>query len=138
LNKLSEIIKIIFPVHPRTRNNINNYQFNFNKNLLITEPLGYIDFLTLMKNACLVLTDSGGIQEETTFLGIQCLTIRNNTERPVTVEIGTNRLIGTEPGEILKAAYEIICNNKLKKGKVPELWDGMASRRIVKTLTSKF
>ncbi|MDR3627001.1 MAG: UDP-N-acetylglucosamine 2-epimerase (non-hydrolyzing) [Ignavibacteriaceae bacterium] len=136
LNKLAEKRKIIFPVHPRARNRIKNNLSDFNKNLFITDPIGYIDFLTLMKNAELVLTDSGGIQEETTYLGVQCLTIRNNTERPVTVEIGTNQLAGTDSEKILQAAYGIINNGEIKKGSIPDLWDGKTSERIVHMISN--
>ena len=98
-------------------------------NLIITEPIGYIDFLALVKSATLVITDSGGIQEETTFLGVQCLTVRNNTERPVTVDVGTNQLIGTDFNKVRKVALKVLSGQK-KPGKIPELWDGKAAERI--------
>jgi len=122
---------VVFPVHPRTRNNLETAGINkkLPANLIITEPIGYIDFLAMVKNAALVITDSGGIQEETTFLGVQCLTVRNNTERPVTVDIGTNQLIGTDFKKVRKAALEVLSGKK-KLGEIPELWDGKAAERI--------
>jgi UDP-N-acetylglucosamine 2-epimerase (non-hydrolysing) len=126
--------KIIFPVHPRTKKNFVKFGFQTkDKNIILTDPIGYIDFLALTKNAELVITDSGGLQEETTYLGIQCITVRDNTERPVTVKIGTNHLAGTELAEVEKVALEIL-NGKKKKGKIPELWDGRTAERIAKTL----
>lgn len=126
---------VIFPVHPRTRNNLEKagIKKKLPANLIITEPIGYIDFLALVKNATLVITDSGGIQEETTFLGVQCLTVRNNTERPVTVDIGTNQLIGTDFNKVRKAAREVLSGKK-KSGKIPELWDGKAAERIAEII----
>jgi len=142
LLKLSSEIKVIFPVHPRTRKNISELKINnlygLNKSkLLMTEPLGYIDFLRLVKNASAVITDSGGVQEETTFLGVQCITMRNNTERPVTVEVGTNRITGTNIEEVKKSVYEVL-NGNIKKGSIPELWDGKTAQRIAKIITEKF
>ncbi len=131
---LSKKIKIIFPVHPRTRKNITNlYNLKFLNEIILTEPLGYVNFITLMKNALLVITDSGGIQEETTFLGVQCVTVRDNTERPVTVQIGTNHLAGTDMSKVKKIVLNIL-NGNIKKGRIPEYWDGKASKRIVKIL----
>ncbi|MBI3563148.1 MAG: UDP-N-acetylglucosamine 2-epimerase (non-hydrolyzing) [Gammaproteobacteria bacterium] len=125
---------IIFPVHPRTMLNLKKFNyhtvFTMANNIRLIEPLGYLDFLNLTANAKLVLTDSGGIQEETTILGVPCLTLRNNTERPVTVEHGTNRLVGTQSKAIL-AAYTQILNAVTKKCSTPEYWDGSAAKRIV-------
>lgn len=137
LNSIAEHRKIIFPIHPRTAKNIEKYKLNktINPNLIFSEPMNYIDFLTLMKNAGLVITDSGGIQEETTYLGVQCLTLRPNTERPVTVELGTNHLTID-----LNEAFEIaknIFNGKIKEGIVPQYWDGKTSERITNILLSK-
>jgi UDP-N-acetylglucosamine 2-epimerase (non-hydrolysing) len=126
--------KIIFPVHPRTRKNFMSFGFQTeDKNIILTDPIGYIDFLALTKNAELIITDSGGIQEESTYLGVQCITVRENTERPVTVELGTNHLVGTDLQEVERVALDILNGNK-KKGKIPELWDGKAAERIAKTL----
>ena len=107
------------------------------KNLIIADPLSYIDSMSIMESASMVLTDSGGIQEETTFLGIPCLTLRNNTERPVTVTEGTNQLIGTTPERIVDSAMEILRTGG-KKGKTPKLWDGRAAERIVKVMLEQF
>ena len=93
------------------------------------DPMGYLDFLSLQKSARIVITDSGGIQEETTFLGVPCLTVRQNTERPVTVEIGTNIVVGQDMERLKREVYNIL-DGKAKKGKVPPLWDGKASERI--------
>ncbi|HEY2028742.1 MAG TPA: UDP-N-acetylglucosamine 2-epimerase, partial [Myxococcales bacterium] len=95
----------------------------------LIEPLGYLDFLALTAGAKLVMTDSGGIQEETTALGVPCLTMRENTERPVTVEVGTNQLVGTDPAKVVPAAREVLAG-RAKKGRLPELWDGRAAERI--------
>jgi UDP-N-acetylglucosamine 2-epimerase (non-hydrolysing) len=137
LSKLSRHRKIVFPIHPRTRKNLELYNSTneLSENVIFTEPLGYIDFLALIKNAELIITDSGGIQEETTYLGVQCITVRNNTERPSTVELGTNQLIGTDMEKVEGAASEIM-NGKIKSGKIPELWDGEAAERIAKILTA--
>jgi len=138
LEKIQEKIKIIFPIHPRTRKNIEQSNFN-NKiknmnNLILTEPLGYLDFLWLMSNSKFVLTDSGGIQEETTVLGVPCITLRNSTERHVTVEFGTNVLVSTDKNKVVNKALNII-NNKIKlDNEIPELWDGKAAERIVRIL----
>lgn len=138
LNHLSEKRRIVFPIHPRTRANIKGYGLEslLNENIILTDPIGYLDFISLVKNCELVITDSGGIQEESTYLGVQCLTLRNNTERPVTVEVGTNHLIGTDFKKAELAALEILSGKK-KIGKIPELWDGKAAERIVNVLVEK-
>jgi len=135
LNNLGTKRKVVFPIHPRTKKNIKDFGLSdkFISNVLTTDPIGYIDFLALSKNAELVITDSGGIQEETTFMGVQCLTVRNNTERPVTVTLGTNQKIGTDLSEVEIAATTIL-NGKIKKGSIPELWDGNTAERIVEIL----
>jgi len=128
---------IIFPVHPRTRKNL--VSCSLDKRLeempgfRLTDPLGYLDFLKLMSNAKVVLTDSGGIQEETTILQVPCLTLRENTERPVTTELGTNQIVGTNPKTIIQA-YKRAVNGPLRKPVIPPLWDGRAAERIVKIL----
>jgi UDP-N-acetylglucosamine 2-epimerase (non-hydrolysing) len=101
--------------------------------LLLIPPVGYLDFLCLLSKATLVLTDSGGIQEETTALGVPCLTLRENTERPVTITDGTNLLVGTDPARIVAAAQEVL-SGKVKTGRIPTLWDGRAAERIVEIL----
>ena len=107
-------------------------------NLILIEPLGYLDFLCLMSNSKLVLTDSGGIQEETTVLGVPCVTLRNNTERPVTVSQGTNLIISTDKTKILEKSLGVIDGTIKVKNKIPELWDGKAAERIVKVLVDGF
>lgn len=133
LNKVAEETSIIFPVHPRTRKMLDSFDIILSENIIELEPLGYQEALYLWKDALCVFTDSGGLQEETTGLGVPCFTIRDNTERPVTVEEGTNTLIGTTGVGILDA-YNGLKMGKLKKGVVPELWDGKAAERIIEIL----
>ena len=139
---LNEIISnvnnlpVIFPVHPRTRKNLNRLNIN-HPNLILTEPMGYLEFNYLVKNAKAVITDSGGITEETTVMGIPCMTLRNTTERPETCTIGTNELLGTNP-KVIKPALEKLFSGKWKKGRIPELWDGKTSERIVEHLIELF
>ncbi|HXU08602.1 MAG TPA: UDP-N-acetylglucosamine 2-epimerase (non-hydrolyzing) [Blastocatellia bacterium] len=134
LEAIGERLPIVFPVHPRTRERLE--QFNLSKrigkmkSLFLIEPLGYLDFLQLYSNSRLVLTDSGGIQEETTVLGIPCLTLRPNTERPITVFEGTNRLVGNTPDAITREALAAL-DRPAGAARVPELWDGHAAERIV-------
>ncbi len=134
LMEIAGLSKMIFPVHPRTLNNLNKFGLlqGLQKcdNLMIIEPLDYLEFLNLMKDAVFVLTDSGGIQEETTYLKVPCVTLRDNTERPVTVDIGSNYLIGTEVGKILSTVDQIVNGGK-KDSRIPELWDGQAGKRII-------
>jgi len=139
LNRIAEKHKIIFPIHPRTRNNIEKFELSsgLSENLIITEPIGYLDFIGLVKNAEVILTDSGGIQEESTYLGVQCVTLRTSTERPITIEIGTNHLVGDSFEEAERVVLEILSGQK-KKGKIPELWDGNAAERIVKILVDRY
>lgn len=137
---ISQRVPIIFPVHPRTRAKIDEFGFADaigSSDIKLVEPLGYIDFLRLYSGARLVLTDSGGLQEETTVLGIPCLTLRNNTERPVTVEMGTNQLVGTDTDKIREAAIRTLDGEKsLAKAQIPPLWDGCAASRICNELVS--
>ncbi|MGZ9265386.1 MAG: non-hydrolyzing UDP-N-acetylglucosamine 2-epimerase, partial [Candidatus Deferrimicrobiaceae bacterium] len=128
LSGIARRIPILFPVHPRTRARIREFGLGENGITLVV-PVGSLDMLHAMKGAAVVLTDSGGLQEETTVLGIPCVTIRENTERPVTVEEGTNYLAGTDPAMILSVANEIL-SGRGKKGTVPPLWDGHAAGRI--------
>lgn len=136
---LNEIINntkelpIIFPVHPRTQKNLQSLGINA-KNLIYAEPLGYLEFNYLVKNAKAVITDSGGITEETTVLNVPCLTLRNNTERPETITMGSNELIGTDPKNI-RPALEKLFSGSWKKSGVPPLWDGKAAERIISHLT---
>ncbi len=129
---LSRRLPVIFPVHPRTRSRMEQYglaRFIENFPIMQIPPVGYLEMLGLMKDARLVLTDSGGIQEETTALGVPCVTLRNNTERPITVNEGTNVLAGNDPGRVLAACEEILQSGG-RAGRIPELWDGRASERI--------
>jgi UDP-N-acetylglucosamine 2-epimerase (non-hydrolysing) len=135
LQEVSKSIPILFPVHPRTKNRIEEWGFSLGDRILALEPLGYIDFLYALANAKLVLTDSGGIQEETTVLGVPCLTLRENTERPVTITQGTNRLVGNNPRKIVHEAFNIL-KNGTGEFRIPELWDGKAAQRIVNILVS--
>lgn len=139
LAKISQKLPVIFPVHPRTQARL--AAFGLDKfdgsNLRLIEPLGYLDFLRLYSGARLVLTDSGGLQEETTALGIPCLTLRENTERPVTVTTGTNRVVGTDPEKIIAASKEALRTPRESHAhRVPPLWDGCAADRILDVLAS--
>ncbi len=138
LSEISRKIPIVFPAHPRTASRIEEFRFSnkiANSNIRVIEPLGYLDFLNLMSGAKLVLTDSGGLQEETTALGIPCLTLRENTERPITIEMGTNVLVGTDPEKIKQTAFEILGDeNFTQKAKIPPLWDGKTAERICDAL----
>src|SRR5579872_2987875 len=133
IDSVAKEVPIIFPVHPRTQQKLTQGRITHYRNIRAIEPLGYLDFLCLLSNAALVLTDSGGIQEETTALGVPCLTLRENTERPVTISQGTNLLVGTEAAKIIAAAREILGGHS-KAGRVPPLWDGHAAERIVEIL----
>ncbi|MBN2543046.1 UDP-N-acetylglucosamine 2-epimerase (non-hydrolyzing) [bacterium] len=143
LNIFSEIqqrIPIVYPIHPRTKKNIEKYHLNdyLNKldNFIITEPVGYLDFLVLMENAKFVMTDSGGIQEETTYLKVPCLTLRDETERPITNEIGTNMIVGSNKQLILDSVDSIL-KGDWKQSRIPDLWDGKTSERIVEILLNE-
>lgn len=130
----SKGIPIIFPVHPRTKLILDNLNIKFD-NLFFIDPLGYLEFNYLVKNSLCVITDSGGITEEATFLNIPCLTLRDNTERPETITVGTNILVGTNPKNLREPMEEIL-NKNGKSGSIPDFWDGKASERIVKHLVS--
>ncbi|MEO6810606.1 MAG: UDP-N-acetylglucosamine 2-epimerase (non-hydrolyzing) [Isosphaeraceae bacterium] len=134
VERLQRELPIVFPVHPRTRKALGDAPAAL-PNLRITDPLGYLDFMRLVADARLVLTDSGGLQEETTVLGVPCLTLRNNTERPVTVTQGTNTLVGLDPDRIIDAGLKILAAPPAS-ARVPELWDGRAAVRIVDRLAS--
>jgi len=140
LDALKEIqtrIKVIFPIHPRTKKQIEDMnmkdRFANMENIALTEPLGYLEFMSLLAHSKFVLTDSGGIQEETTVLGIPCLTLRKNTERPITVKEGTNIIVGTNKEKIIEESNKIL-NGNSKSGRIPKFWDGKAAERIVKIL----
>lgn len=132
----SKDLEIVFPVHPRTRQRIAEFSIATN-GLRLCDPLSYLDFLALQAGADVVITDSGGIQEETTYLGIPCFTLRSNTERPITVEIGTNIMIGDDMN-ILRSELTNVLQGRAKKGAIPPLWDGHASERIAHVLKDQF
>jgi UDP-N-acetylglucosamine 2-epimerase (non-hydrolysing) len=138
LTDISKKTKVVFPCHPRTVSKIKEFGINNidQNNLKIIEPLGYLDFLKLVSHSKLVISDSGGLQADTTFLNVPCLTLRDTTEQPSTIEFGTNQLCGTDPDLIKKAVDKIITGEK-KKRSLPPLWDGETSVRIVKILKDK-
>ena len=136
IERIQSEIPIVFPVHPRTRKALQQQQARL-PNVRLTEPLGYLEFMKLVANARFVLTDSGGIQEETTYLGVPCLTLRDNTERPSTVDEGTNVLVGNNPEKIVAAARQIL-SGRANGHRIPALWDGQAARRILDVLSESF
>ena len=137
LRRISEKIPVVFPLHPRTKNKMKEFNIeSSNTGIIFTEPLGYLDFLSLTKNAKLVLTDSGGIQEETTALGIPCLTLRENTERPITVKEGTNKIIGNTKSRIIEE-FNYVLSNERQSYNIPKLWDGKTAKRIADIIESK-
>ena len=132
--RLQRELPIVFPVHPRTRKVLDDSLFREMPNLILADPLGYLDFMKLLANARIVLTDSGGIQEETTVLKVPCLTLRNNTERPITIEQGSNHLVGLDPEQIIATGLQVLAA-PLPPERLPELWDGHAAKRIIDILT---
>ena len=143
LTEIARDLPIVFPIHPRTRKMVEAFGFSSAftsggkaRGLWVTEPLGYLEFLHLNMDACMVLTDSGGLQEETTVLGVPCITLRNNTERPITCTEGTNQLVGNDPKDIIEAARRILAG-EIPRGRVPEKWDGGAADRIVAVLLKR-
>ena len=125
-------LPVVFPVHPRTKQILSNLKFSFD-NLIMIEPQGYLEFIYLVKNTKGIITDSGGITEEATVLHVPCLTLRNSTERPETITLGTNELIGDDMEKLKRCLTEIV-NGNWKKGSIPELWDGKSSTRIIEVL----
>ena len=140
LEAIQQDLPIIFPIHPRTRKNIAAMglagRMEGMANLRLIDPAGYLDFLKLMSEAKVVLTDSGGIQEETTILKVPCLTLRENTERPITAEVGSNQVVGTDPQKIL-AAYRKVVSGEFGRPQTPPMWDGHAAERIARVLAEK-
>jgi UDP-N-acetylglucosamine 2-epimerase (non-hydrolysing) len=135
LKQIGSDLAVVFPVHPRTKQRMNAIGLNgANPAIRLMEPLPYLSFLALQERATVVITDSGGIQEETTYLGVPCLTVRENTERPITAEIGTNRLVGRDPQRI-RDEVEKIMQGLTRKGQIPPLWDGHAAERIAEILS---
>jgi len=139
LEVVQQRLPVVFPIHPRTRNSLQRLGLAARAempNLRMIEPVGYMDFLKLTASARIMLTDSGGIQEETTILQVPCLTLRESTERPVTAEIGSNRIVGTNPKNII-AAFDEAMSGQGRRPEIPPLWDGQAARRIVRVLAEK-
>ena len=135
LARVSADLPLVFPVHPRTRERIARFSIEVPSTIRLTEPLGYKEFLNLWRDATLLLTDSGGLQEETTALGVPCLTLRENTERPITITEGTNELVGVDPERIVAAAVRVLTRGADgRESKRPLLWDGHASERILDVL----
>jgi len=136
--EIQKELKLVFPMHPRTRHNLMGGELAARmermENLKLIEPVGYLDFLRLMSEASVVITDSGGIQEETTILQVPCMTLRENTERPVTISEGTNRLVDVKKRAIVEAYKQISSNSHNRSGKVPRLWDGRAAERIAEIM----
>lgn len=141
IGELTRETKIVFPIHPRTFNKLNEFdlynQLKSNQNLIFLDPVGYLDFQNLILNARYVITDSGGIQEETTFRQIPCITLRPNTERPSTIEVGSNTLLGMDKEKII-ATVSQITNNSYKSCQVPPLWDGRATERIFEVISNLY
>lgn len=133
LTEIGNQLPLIFPIHPRTQGNLEKFNLSLPDSIIVTKPLSYMDFLNLFRDAKLVLTDSGGIQEETTALGVPCLTLRENTERPITVTDGTNKIVGTSKKRILEET-QLVLSTKAQQLPKPPLWDGLASQRIVEKL----
>ncbi len=140
LKEIQRHLPVIFPIHPRTKKRIDEFgltdQAAAMHNLRLIEPLGYLDFLKLVAEAKFVLTDSGGIQEETTILRVPCITLRETTERPITIQKGTNVVVGTDPARIIEESLNVL-NGKVVSSQMPELWDGRAAERIVHILMQK-
>ena len=128
---MSERLQIVFPVHPRTKARIESlgYHFDNSRRIFAIPPTGYLECLALQQRSTVVVTDSGGLQEETTALGVPCLTVRENTERPITITHGTNTLVGTDMDLLLQEVSKIL-SGQGKGGRIPPLWDGLASERI--------
>jgi UDP-N-acetylglucosamine 2-epimerase (non-hydrolysing) len=133
LNEISSELPLIFPVHPRTKSNLERFGIFLSSNITVMPPQPYMAFLELWSNAAVVLTDSGGLQEETTALGVPCITLRDNTERPVTIQEGSNVLVGTDPARIIAEVRKVLLDGG-KQGRCPHLWDGRAAERIVEVL----
>jgi UDP-N-acetylglucosamine 2-epimerase (non-hydrolysing) len=130
LERIARDVPVVFPVHPRTRARMAGMaRYMLNENITLIEPQDYLSFIWLQRHAAAVITDSGGIQEETTWLGKPCLTLRDTTERPVTVDVGTNLLLGRDPAALLPAVHDVL-EGRAKTGRIPDLWDGATAQRI--------
>src|SRR5499426_689062 len=137
IGSIARKLPVIFPAHPRTQARMREFGLVAPVGVRVIAPLGYLDFLQLWSNARMALTDSGGLQEETTALGVPCLTLRDNTERPITIEQGSNRLVGNNPARIICAARKILSRGVSYVARAPELWDGHAADRIVEELIAR-
>jgi UDP-N-acetylglucosamine 2-epimerase (non-hydrolysing) len=137
LDRIGRDLRVLFAVHPRTRQRMASFGLKpASAQVRLIDPVGYLDFLALQKHAAVVITDSGGIQEETTFLQVPCFTVRENTERPITVTQGTNRLVGRDPSRLYREVQRVLAG-ETRRGKVPPLWDGQAGERIAAVLTAE-
>jgi UDP-N-acetylglucosamine 2-epimerase (non-hydrolysing) len=134
LDQIAREYDVVFPVHPRTRSNLAKAGIEPSGDVRLIDPVGYLEFIGLVRHAAAVLTDSGGIQEETTYLGVPCFTLRDNTERPVTVELGTNTLLGKQPSRIAELPA-LIADSADRAARVPPGWDGRAAERIVDVIS---
>jgi len=137
LNQISEKHPIIWPVHPRTKKMINTNKVILKPDVYTTDPIGYLEFMGLQKNAKMIITDSGGVQEESTYFNVPCLTLRENTERPITISNGSNKLVGVDYSKLSEFVMQAI-NTKNINYNIPDLWDGKASKRLVKIISNKF
>ena len=138
LGQIGRDLPVLFAVHPRTRQRLAEFGLEPRAGQLrLLDPLGYLDFLALQRHATVVITDSGGIQEETTFLQVPCLTVRENTERPITVTVGTNRLVGQDPRRLYREVRNVLAGD-VQRGQAPPLWDGRAGERIAALLTGHY
>jgi UDP-N-acetylglucosamine 2-epimerase (non-hydrolysing) len=139
-HEVSRRLTLVMPLHPRTLKRIEEFGLGddvsaMGRRAIVTEPIGYLEMLRLVRSARMVITDSGGIQEETTYLGVPCLTMRENSERPSTITLGTNTLVGSDTGKLLRAVDDVMAGS-MKRGTVPPLWDGKAAARIVDSILS--
>ncbi len=137
LNGVSAELAVLFPVHPRTRQRMSQLKSSYGRTVRLLDPLPYLEFLALQQGAAVVITDSGGIQEEATFLGVPCLTVRENTERPITVELGTNEVVGRDLGHIASAIEKVLGGARKPAG-VPPFWDGHAAERIADVIVGRY
>ncbi|WP_118840770.1 non-hydrolyzing UDP-N-acetylglucosamine 2-epimerase [Salinibacter ruber] len=140
IERIADLVPLVFPMHPRTRNRFDEFGLSDRleavEDLILLEPLGYLEFLRLMEEAGVVVTDSGGIQEETTFLQVPCLTLRDSTERPITIKQGTNELMDLDPEQVEKRVQNILSGDR-PEGQIPKKWDGKAAKRIAKHIEDK-
>ena len=140
LIEISHELKLVFPVHPRTKGRLKAFgllaKIQAATGIVLQPPLGYLEFLAMTSQAKVIVTDSGGLQEESTVLGIPCLTLRENTERPITVDVGTSTLIGND-AERLRQCLGQVMNGRYKTGRCPELWDGKAAQRIAQVIAEE-